>query len=187
MPTLLPSDGYQCPSCGEWHEGPPLSYAAPAPALVLNMAEEERARRVVLLGETCVLDDQHFFVRARIEIPIRDCEEAFEWVVWVSLSESNFQRTLAHWDMPWRESDPPAVGWLSTHLSPYTPSTINLKTVVYTQPLGFRPIVEVEPTDHPLAIEQRDGITLRRVHEIAGQLIWHIAAPKQTAPVQVSP
>ncbi len=28
------------------------------------------------------------------------------------------------------------------------------------------PYVELEPTDHPLAIEQRNGITLDRVKEI---------------------
>lgn len=28
------------------------------------------------------------------------------------------------------------------------------------------PYVELEPTDHPLAIEQRNGITLERVKEI---------------------
>jgi hypothetical protein len=30
--------------------------------------------------------------------------------------------------------------------------------------------LELEPTDHPLAIEQRDGITLARVVEIAQAL-----------------
>jgi len=31
--------------------------------------------------------------------------------------------------------------------------------MVHTQPVGFRPHVEVEPTAHPLAVEQREGVT----------------------------
>jgi len=42
---------------------------------------------------------------------------------------------------------------------------------VHTQPVGVRPVVELEPTDHPLAVEQRTGITVARVQEFAEQLL----------------
>jgi hypothetical protein len=42
-----------------------------------------------------------------------------------------------------------------------------LKTNVHTREVGVRPLVELEPTDHPLAVEQRDGIAMARVQEIA--------------------
>jgi hypothetical protein len=35
-----------------------------------------------------------------------------------------------------------------------------------------RPFIELEPTDHPLAIEQRTGISWERVREIA-ELVLH--------------
>ena len=56
--------------------------------------------------------------------------------------------------------------WLSTSLPCY-PDTLNLKAQVQTRPLGMRPYVELEPTDHPLAMEQRTGISIERVREIA--------------------
>ncbi len=74
------------------------------------------------------------------------------------------------WDEEGRENEPPYFGWLSVEL-PYPVSTLNLKTLVHTRPVGFRPLVEVEPTDHPLATEQRNGITLARVQEIAGEMM----------------
>ncbi|MFE7803030.1 hypothetical protein [Nocardia sp. NPDC057440] len=40
-----------------------------------------------------------------------------------------------------------------------------------TQPIGNRPLVELEPTDHPLAVEKRTGITSARVHWIAEQIL----------------
>jgi hypothetical protein len=42
-----------------------------------------------------------------------------------------------------------------------------LKTNARTRPVGKRPLIELEPTDHPLAVEQRTGITQDRIREIA--------------------
>jgi hypothetical protein len=45
-------------------------------------------------------------------------------------------------------------------------------THVHTRAVGRRPFVELEPTDHLLAVEQREGITQERVREIA-ELVLH--------------
>jgi hypothetical protein len=66
---------------------------------------------------------------------------------------------------------PPMFGWLSTELPIYQPSTLNLKTVVHMQPVGLRPLVELEPTEHPLAVEQREGISIGRVQEFAERIL----------------
>jgi hypothetical protein len=39
--------------------------------------------------------------------------------------------------------------------------------MVHSWSVEKRPLITVEPTDHPLAVEQRIGITLSRVQEIA--------------------
>ena len=70
-----------------------------------------------------------------------------------------------------RENEAPYFGWLSTELPLYGTSTITLKTNVHTRPVGLRPNIELEPTGHPLAAEQRNGITRERVREIAEQLL----------------
>jgi hypothetical protein len=43
---------------------------------------------------------------------------------------------------------------------------VGLKTMVHLRDNGIRPYIELEPTVHPLAIEQRAGITVERVAEI---------------------
>lgn len=43
---------------------------------------------------------------------------------------------------------------------------------MHTQPVGLRPLVELQPTDHPLAVEQLEGMTVARVQEIA-ELLLH--------------
>ena len=87
------------------------------------------------------------------------------------MSEKNFDRAHKLWKTAGRESEPPYFGWLSTALPGY-PETLLLKTSVHTRAVGRRPFVELEPTDHPLAVEQRTGITWDRVQEIA-ELVLH--------------
>jgi len=110
------------------------------------------------------------FIAGNIEIPIKESNERLTFTVWVSLSDKNFQRASLLWEKTGRESEPPYFGWLSSRLPGY-PETVNLKTQVHTRPVGIRPSIELEPTDHPLAVEQREGITWERVHEITQMAI----------------
>ncbi len=165
-----PAYQWRCPHCGELHDELPFSYGAAAPAYWYAVPPTERDERAELGEEQCAIDGQHFFVRGNIRLPISDDVEDFSWTAWVSLSPANYQRMAERWHDPDRENEPPYFGWLSTAL-PYYPSTLNLKTYVHTQPLGERPLIELEPTDHPLAIEQREGITLARVREIAAVIL----------------
>jgi hypothetical protein len=162
---------FMCRCCGQRHEGLPLSYGSEAPAFWSD--ELAGDARSVLGEEQCVIHGEHFFVRARIVIPVADADAdtEFDWGVWVSLSEANFGRTTELWNTPGREQEPPYFGWLSTEIPIYQPGTVGLKTHVHTQPVGHRPRVELEPTDHPLAVEQRTGITLARVQQIAEALL----------------
>jgi hypothetical protein len=100
-----------------------------------------------------------------------DTDQAFTWNVWVSLGKDNYFRMTELWDQPGRENEPPYFGWLSNEIPCYPTSTLNLKTNVHTRPLGERPTIELEPTDHPLAVEQHTGITYARVQEIAEILL----------------
>ncbi|MFE2418238.1 DUF2199 domain-containing protein [Streptomyces hokutonensis] len=121
----------------------------------------------MLSSDQCVIKGRHYFIKGLIEIPVIGSGDPFSWGVWVSLSRDNFARALDMWNTPGREAEKPYFGWLTTELSLYSPSTLNLKTNAHTRPLGRRPFVELEPTDHPLAVEQRTGITQDRVREIA--------------------
>ncbi len=148
-----------------------MSYGVAAPDFWYGIPEKERTRRTRLNPDICVVDDQYFFIAGNIQIPVVDSGTAYSWTVWVSLSAENFNRVGDLWHKKGRESEPPFFGWLSTQIGIY-PDTLNLKTMVHTMPVGVRPHIELEPTDHPLAVEQRRGITMARVQEIA-ELLEH--------------
>lgn len=159
---------YTCGACGQLHEGLPFSYFIPAPAPWEVLSRRERWRSV-LDEETCVIRNKEgtfYYIRGNIEIPVLDGPHPFSWTVWVSLSEANFRRAGELWEQPGRENEPPYFGWLGVEL-PYPTSTLHLKALVHTQPVGQRPLIEMEETDHLLAVEQRNGITLAGVQAIA--------------------
>jgi hypothetical protein len=163
-------ESYICRTCGERHNDVPTVYGSNAPVLWETIPANEREARSEINDDLCVIDNQYYFVRGRLEIPILDSDEHFCWLVWVSLSEKNFQRTCELWEQAGRESELPYFGWLQSSLSFY-PDTLNLKTNVHTRVVGERPFIDLEPTDHPLAIEQREGITWERVQYFAEQLL----------------
>ena len=163
--------GFKCGRCGKSHGELPLHYGVEAPLAYYDVPKKERQSRTLLSSDQCVIDDKYFFIVGNIDIAVIGHDEAFSWDVWVSLSPKSFKRALELWTTPGRESEPPYFGWLSTSLPGY-PETLNLKTHVHTRAVGRRPFVELEPTDHPLAIEQRTGISWDRVREIA-ELAMH--------------
>jgi hypothetical protein len=148
-----------------------MHYGAEAPIQWFSLPAAERDRRCLLSSDQCIIDDQHFFIVGNLEIPVSGLKERFSWDVWVSLSAKSFARACELWEQRGRESEPPYFGWLSTVLPGYH-DTVNLKTLVHTREVGRRPFIELEPTDHPLAVEQREGITQERVQEIA-ELVLH--------------
>ena len=122
-------EGFICTRCGEFHEVLPMCFGAEYPDYYFSVPTHERQHRVEYTGDFCVVDEEHFFIRARIEIPVIDSEELFCWNVWTSLSETNFIRTNEKLDDPERVGEPPYFGWLQTVIPGYT-NTINIRTLV---------------------------------------------------------
>lgn len=161
--------GFTCSRCGEYHDGVPTGWAFDAPVPWLALSWWQR-RRSVLGDEQCVILDRDFFVKGNVEIPVHDSDEPLVWTIWSSLSRENFERARRMWTNPARSEEPPYFGWFSSSLPVY-PETLGLKVNVHTRDVGIRPLIEVEPTDHPLAVEQREGVTAGRVTKIAETML----------------
>lgn len=155
---------FRCAQCGEWHEGMPDLVAA-APLYYYGIPEVERANRCVLNRDTCVVDGSLFFARGNIEIPVIGTTERFAWGAWVSLSEANFSEYARGLASPAQAHPGPYFGWLSASLPNY-PESENLKTMFHPRSDRTTPHIELEPTNHPLAVEQRNGISQDRLAEI---------------------
>ncbi|MDA0184832.1 DUF2199 domain-containing protein [Solirubrobacter phytolaccae] len=123
-----------------------------------------------LEADRCVVRGQEFFIRGVVRLPVLDGDDDLDLRVWVSVGADDFERAVDLWDVPGRETEPPYFGWLTTELPAYTRSTLHLKTRVLTRPPGVPSLIVLEPSDHPLAVEQREGITEARAEAIAARL-----------------
>lgn len=154
--------------CGH-DDGEGFCFGSVEPDYLAGLPVDQREGRVLIDSDLCVVDDCHYFIRGRLELPILGTQSTFVWLVWVSLSEKNFNRTVDLWETAGREKEPPYFGFLNTRLPGYSDTT-QLKVNVHTLPVGLRPSIEVEHSDHPLAIEQRGGISMQRAECLAKQV-----------------
>jgi hypothetical protein len=157
---------FRCSCCGELHEGL-ADLAFEAPYYYYTVPETERERRCTLGPDLCSIDGEDHFVRGCLEIPILGHEEPFAWGAWCSLSPANFARYKELFDEPHQSREGPFFGWFSSALPGY-PETLGLKVMVHLRDHGARPRFELEPTDHPLAVDFRQGISeprLQRIYE----------------------
>ncbi len=154
---------FQCSACDEWHEGiPDLGFDAPHQ--YASLSAEQRTTIASKTDDLCTIEDD-YFVRGVIELPIVGHDDTFGLGAWVSLSKANFARYVELFRAAEPSADGPYFGWLCNSISGY-PDTLFLKTNVHLRPHPKRPLIELEPTDHPLAIHQRKGISLAEVQAI---------------------
>jgi hypothetical protein len=162
--------GFACTVCGEQHDILPLSYSIKAPLAVAAIPPEELEQRVVFSLDQCVIDGRDFYLRGRIPNTIEGKDDHFIWGVWAEVSPKNFIRTNELWAADGRENEAPFPGWLNTELFLYG-DTINLEVHVHTMPVCRRPHFEVADKNHSLGIEQKSGITLERIQQIAEAIL----------------
>jgi hypothetical protein len=162
---------FKCAECNEIHRGVP-TFGADRPLSYFAVPEHERRRRLLLGSDDCIIDATYFFVRGCVEIPIHGSREPFVWGVWVSLSRESHAEWCRWFNESKRSHVGPFTGWLDTWLKVY-PNTMNLQTRIHLRDDGIRPYVELEPTTHPLAVEQRQGISVKRLGEIYARMTHH--------------
>ena len=163
---------FRCSCCREIHEGSP-SFGFRAPDPYLEQPREVQAAGA-LSSDLCWYEDEyggHYFIRVCLEVPIHGVAEPFLWGVWVSLSKHNFERYVVTYDEP--DTLDRYFGWLCNYL-PYYENTYALKTRVHPRAEGNRPYIELEDSEHPLAVDFHRGISLSRAQEIAERVMHRI-------------
>jgi hypothetical protein len=108
------SMAWTCRTCGATHTGTPDSFSYEAPWPWYSIPEPQRAARGFLTEDYCAIEDEDFFVRGCLEVPILGRDSPLLWGVWVSLSRENFFRERSLAEDPRMTAEPPYFGWLSS-------------------------------------------------------------------------
>ena len=139
-----------------------IAYRMPLPCETLTLSE--RNERMRLSDDLCVLDQEHFFIRGVLRLPIVDSNEYLGFGLWVSTSEEDFL-SYAH---AFSDTSPdlgPHFGLLANGILGMD-GTMGLKCQLQYQELNQRPLVALAPSDHPLVISQMIGISIDQMFDI---------------------
>jgi hypothetical protein len=164
-------NSFLCSSCGLEHTGLPLSFAADYPDRYANLDREARELRAIAGSDQCIIDQEEFYIRGCLEIPIIGTSEVFLWGLWARVKETAFDEISDHWESEGREKTiGPYKGRLANALSIY-PDTLNQCLEVQIKPVGSRPLFILEDAENLLAIEQRNGLTPQQAAHYACLLL----------------
>src|SRR6188768_3809082 len=97
--------GFNCRDCGEEHDDMPMSFHAEMPQAWMEIPEEDEEERGMLSSDQCEIDDQRFFMRGLIKIPVHGLDESLDWGVWFELSRECYDRFCDLWEEEGRESE----------------------------------------------------------------------------------
>jgi hypothetical protein len=140
------------------------------PPEYLMVPPRQRAKRVLFNEDICVVDNKVFVVRAILELPVRDGPSRFAWGVWMLLSKEEFDRYLVLWRTHTEEGAPPLRGHLTGGVRTYADS--DMLEVLGHLRRNKRPSLEVLSETHPLGKDQREGITMEKVHAFLEGVAW---------------
>jgi hypothetical protein len=152
---------YVCTTCGETHSGLP-ALAFEGPSNWLAATDEERALDWKNGSDFATFRRTDYYIRCVLSIPVIDSDEVLEFGVWVTLSPDNFERYVETFDDNDQSKLGAMFGWFGNTLAGYE-DTFALKCKVHPQNANQRPLIELEPTKHPLSVDQRNGVTIEQV------------------------
>ena len=154
---------FVCSTCGETHEGMPTDFGWKLPDEVWAIPEGERSTRAKFDSDRCQLGER-FFIRCTLALPFTEQPGYYAWGVWVEITEPDFWRYIELYEKDGR-TEPVIAGSIANSIPGYL-STAGLAIEVQLQDEKSRPSVRVVDGAHPLAMEQREGISNQRYHDI---------------------
>jgi hypothetical protein len=117
-----------------------------------------------LSDDFCVIEGRYFMVRCVIEIPVRELNRNFGFGCWGSLSRTNFEAYVEHFDDSNLQGTGPWSSWLCNRFCDYI-GTEPEACWMFPQLGRQRPVLKLQNDDHPLSRDQREGITAEKVLE----------------------
>nr|WP_255263750.1 DUF2199 domain-containing protein [Pseudomonas aegrilactucae] len=157
-----------CSQCSVDHplEALELAYRRPDAAAQLTPAEREHS--VQGSNDWCVIDGQRFFLRGVLPLALLEANDEYCIGAWVEVDPEAFERVCELWDEDGRDQAPFAAR-LANRIHGQA-DTLGLEARLQLSAPGQRPRIYLPADSHPLAVEQRDGITLHRAHEYSAQI-----------------
>jgi hypothetical protein len=159
---------FVCSVCGEHHDERLLDIRLGVPHVIHLLDSGARTRRAWLADDFAVLDDERFFVRGLLELPIPRLDDRFAYGSWVEVSMPDFQELLRRWH---DDAQFAAVACtVANELEPFR-DTLGLRATLRATAPDRLPAIELAAAPHELVDAQRRGISVRRSDELAAAVL----------------
>jgi hypothetical protein len=175
MRIFIMTDMIACACCGELAPVSALELSFRLPDDVFQLSKTEQGAHCRMSSEYIVLNDNRFFVRALIPLPVHGRAEPYHIGIWAEVSKKNFIRVLALSAKPAQASAPPIPATLANQL-PFHKSTLGLSLTLQLRGPDTVPEVQLRPCEHTLYAEQSNGIDEARVLQYAQPVLQHAHA-----------
>ncbi|HEX4267177.1 MAG TPA: DUF2199 domain-containing protein [Steroidobacteraceae bacterium] len=161
----MTTDLVKCAVCGKTHtlDNSELSFGLPDE--IYTLAETERTARCDINSDICAIDRNRFFVRGLLPLRVKGQRKKYCIGVWSEISEDAFSRIYLRWRDPDQANEPRLSGSLSNRLPLHRKNSVGLAVAIQLTGPNTRPEFYLEPTDHPLYLEQAKGIDRHRAVE----------------------
>jgi len=164
---------WKCPCCDQDFSGLPLDYNMAVPEDIIQIPREHWDGRAMISRHFCWASGK-YFTRGLIELPVIGTDRSLNFGAWVGVSQEDAEFMTDVWHDGDCSKHGPFKGKLRSNLR-LNDRLIYGETLDIDAELHLRddvvPLIKLLSADHPLAVDQRNGITIDRVVEIASTML----------------
>ncbi|MFN7975181.1 MAG: DUF2199 domain-containing protein [Acidobacteriota bacterium] len=156
--------------CRKEHDIENIEPSFKKPDAVLEIPDGERGRLALEDRDWCAVRDaedteRHYYLRVLLPVEVLGRTKPCCWGIWVEVSARHYERAQELWDDPRQSDEPPFPGRIANRVNGY-PDTLGLPGLVSLTDPATIPLFTLDRSiSHPLAQEQRDGVSDERVME----------------------
>ena len=156
-----------------------MHWSAVAPPQFYDVPQAERGERCRLLEETCVIDDETFYLLGDVHVPVEGRENPLVLSTWVSVTKETFDEVRELWHAP-ELVGKKYFAWLYSGFSAFPPKTPIKANIAFTLP-ATRPRIVLQPNAHPLSKASHEGLSADRLDQVLNALAGdQVAARRST-------
>ncbi len=157
-----------CQICGQQHRLNEMELSFGLPDDVFTIPEAEREHRVTASDDICVVDNQRFFIRSIVGLPLIDQPgEQYHLGVWAEVGAPEFKTIFDLWEEPSQSDHPPFTAHIANNI-PFCGQTNGLEVNLSLTGVNTRPQLKTLAADSILGKLQAEGIylndTMRFLH-----------------------
>jgi len=154
----------KCPCCEKMVPKNDVELTFRRPDNITALDSYEIEEKCKYNDDIYIYDNQDFYIRCVLDLPVQDKGGDYCLGVWVKVSEKSLNRILDLWDDENQKNEPPMQGLLANNV-PLTVNSLNSDVMIRLSGVTSRPYVTVKNEACSLYQEQTCGITIHRASE----------------------